>query len=91
MNATTSLYVATSRCGAYIYVKWLGADNDSFQAVLASFQMRFPAGRFDRRHRAWQLPSSQADALAGWAAPRFDEQYWQDGRCRGPSGREATA
>jgi hypothetical protein len=77
--ASTNLYVSASRCGTYLYARWLGADMDSFLALLASFQMRFPGCRFDHRHRGWQLPASRADALAAWARPRFDEWYWMSG------------
>jgi hypothetical protein len=88
MATTNNLYVSASRCGTYLYARWLGTDTDSFLALLANFQMRFPGCRFDRRHRGWQLPASCADALVKWAKPRFQEQFWWDPRQWGPIDKE---
>jgi hypothetical protein len=74
-----------------LYARWLTNSEGEWLALLASFGMKFPASTYDRRHRGWAISASQAGVLERWAAPRFEQQFWQDGRMWGPVEREVAS
>jgi hypothetical protein len=89
MNSSNNLYVGERH--GYLYVRWLTGTQDEWQALLFTFEQHFPDSAYDRRHRGWAIPSTQAAELERWARPRFDEWFWMSGQYWGQVEKEGAA